>query len=177
MKQCNKCNGVFDDKHFQRNRRLKDGLTDTCKVCLNEQRRTNYQLKKDGTFVSKARMPRLTDEQRSQRKDEHREYNKQYRLRNLETLKIQKKNYMNKTKLDGIIAYGGKCSCCGESTYEFLTIEHLNGRDKSDKKKLTGKQMWVRAKAEGYPDTYTVLCFNCNCAKGAFGTCPHQRAA
>lgn len=34
--------------------------------------------------------------------------------------------------------------------------------------------MWAKAKSENYPDKYTVLCFNCNCAKGAFGFCPHE---
>lgn len=31
-----------------------------------------------------------------------------------------------------------------------------------------------KIKEDRYPDSYTVLCFNCNCAKGAFGFCPHK---
>jgi hypothetical protein len=27
----------------------------------------------------------------------------------------------------------------------------------------------------GYPDTFQLLCHNCNLARGFYGTCPHQR--
>ncbi len=104
---------------------------------------------------------------------ERREYHRAYRKKNAKILAKKKHEYYTRMKHEGIGHYGGKCECCGESIKEFLTLEHKNGRDK-DKKKLTGKKMWCRAKSEGYPDGYTVLCFNCNCSKGAYGTCPHK---
>jgi hypothetical protein len=130
--------------------------------------------KSQGIYVSKVRKPRLTEEDRKQRKEEAKEYNAQYRIQNKQSIAQGKKEYNYSLKRDGINAYGGKCTCCGESIVEFLTIEHLNGRDPNEKR-FTGSKMWMKAKAEGYPDTYTVLCFNCNCAKGAFGICPHQQ--
>lgn len=108
------------------------------------------------------------------RREELLQYYRDYRVNNLEHIQKTKKEYMDNIKLEGIAAYGGKCSCCGETIPEFLTIEHLEGRPDGEKR-LTGKKMWLKAKSEGYPDKYTVLCFNCNCAKGAFGVCPHQK--
>lgn len=28
---------------------------------------------------------------------------------------------------------------------------------------------------QGYPDDYTILCFNCNIARSLFGRCPHTK--
>ena len=100
-------------------------------------------------------------------------YQRKYRKDNADVLSKKKKEYYERLKTDGIRHYGGKCSCCGEAIEEFLTLEHINGRSGIGKRK-TGKKMWEKAKSEGYPDKYTVLCFNCNCAKGAFGYCPHE---
>ena len=104
---------------------------------------------------------------------ERREYHRNYRRINAVRLARKKKEYYQRLKTDGIKQYGGKCACCGESIEEFLTLEHKYGRPANEKRK-TGKKMWEKAKSEGYPDSYTVLCFNCNCAKGAFGYCPHE---
>ena len=68
-------------------------------------------------------------------------------------------------------AYGGKCSCCGERRPEFLTTEHINGR--------TGKKRpsyidHANLKRAGWPKgNISILCFNCNSAKGVYGSCPH----
>lgn len=101
-------------------------------------------------------------------------YHKQYRALYKKELATKKQNDANRAKFDGIKHYGGKCSCpgCGESIFEFLTLEHLNGRDKS-KIRRTGKFAWLEARRAGWPKDLTVLCFNCNCAKGAYGSCPH----
>jgi len=107
------------------------------------------------------------------------DYQKKYREENKKKLLSYKKEYQVKFKeqvrADGISAYGGKCTCCGESIPEFLTIEHINGRNKKEKR-LTGIKMWRKLQILGWPkDEYTLLCFNCNCAKGAYGKCPHQK--
>lgn len=101
-------------------------------------------------------------------------YHKLYRTINSKKLSANKKEEATRAKIEGIAHYGGKCSCpsCGETQLEFLTLEHLRGRDKT-KKRRTGKLAWLEAKRAGYPDDFTVLCFNCNCAKGIYGTCPH----
>lgn len=75
-------------------------------------------------------------------------------------------------KEEGFRALGSVCKCCGEPERVFLTLDHINGRSPGDKR--TGNNAWVRAKQEGWPqDKYQLLCYNCNCAKGVYGVCPH----
>ena len=72
-------------------------------------------------------------------------------------------------KQEVLAHYGGACACCGESTPEFLTIDHVNGGGVRHRRLLGLKGMdfyrWL--KREGFPTGYQTLCFNCNCAKGA----------
>jgi len=81
---------------------------------------------------------------------------------------------------DGVIAaYGGKCVCCGETIRQFLTIDHKNGGGTKHREEMfggatTGLYRWL--KKHNYPPEYQVLCFNCNCAKGFHGECPHETA-
>ena len=77
-----------------------------------------------------------------------------------------------------IEAYGGRCACCGETTPEFLSVDHINNDGGQHRRNgLSGPRFYRWLKATGFPkDAFTLLCFNCNCAKGFFGGCPHQRA-
>ena len=81
-------------------------------------------------------------------------------------------------KVETINAYGGKCSCCGETIIEFLTIDHVLGGGTQHLKSLRrrGTLFYVWLKQQGFPQgDYQCHCWNCNCAKGMFGVCPHQR--
>jgi hypothetical protein len=74
--------------------------------------------------------------------------------------------------------YGGyKCSCCGETEENFLSIDHINGGG-NDQRKILGAggyalYRWIIN--NDFPEGFRVLCMNCNWAKGIFGTCPHQK--
>ena len=106
-------------------------------------------------------------------KHECRECCSDYRRINRTQLTAQGRLYRQRIKEETIKAYGGVCSCCGEDMVQFLTIEHLNGRDYSNKGK-GGHYEYLRLKSLGYPtDGITVLCYDCNCTKGVYGTCPH----
>jgi len=74
-----------------------------------------------------------------------------------------------------IAAYGNTCTCCSESTFEFLTLEHLNNDGAAHRAKVgkNGQAQLLDIKKRGFPAEYTVLCFNCNLAKGIHGSCPH----
>lgn len=91
--------------------------------------------------------------------------------------KNQKDAY-TRFKIEFVTAYGGACVCCGESEIHFLTVEHLTpearSRHKTGGKNLSGLPLLRRIKNEGYPDDITVLCANCNYAKGHYGSCPHE---
>jgi hypothetical protein len=174
MKICKLCNQSLAFDNFSKNPATKDKLQTWCRVCNAKEKLRVYREKKAGTYVSKVRQPKLSIEEREQRKLEIEEYHKQYRKINCKKLTATKRDREIKAKAEGIAYYGGKCVCCGESIVEFLTIEHLNGHDKT-KKRRTGAAAWLVAKRQGFPDIYTVLCFNCNCAKGIFGECPHSK--
>lgn len=92
------------------------------------------------------------------------------------------------TKAKVIAGYGGKCECCGESRPEFMTIDHKNNDGNKERKKYgrlkNGKVylgyatyiIYRKLIHENFPrDRYRLLCYNCNCARGAFGYCPHER--
>lgn len=111
---------------------------------------------------------RWLEENREQIRERQRVYREEHR----EELNAKKKAYYARVRLEGIAAYGGCCSCCGENATEFLTLEHANGREPGDR--VTGQKAWSKLKSRGWPEDYTVLCFNCNCARGIYGICPHE---
>jgi hypothetical protein len=90
---------------------------------------------------------------------------------------IRGQNRELKAKL--IAGYGSVCECCGDSTFEFMTIDHIDGtggllRQTSDK---GSAKLFRRLIREGFPrGTYRLLCMNCNWARGVWGYCPHEKA-
>ena len=71
--------------------------------------------------------------------------------------------------------YGGCCSCCGEDIFEFLCLDHVNGGGRKERQIMSTYQIARKVINEGFPDTYQVLCHNCNQSKGWYGECPHQK--
>jgi hypothetical protein len=81
--------------------------------------------------------------------------------------------YRLRLRQEVIQAYGGACTCCGETTPEFLAVDHIYG----DGKRERGNpgDFYPRLKREGFPkDKYRLLCHNCNMARGLYGRCPHE---
>lgn len=75
-------------------------------------------------------------------------------------------------------AYGAVCACCGETTDEFLTLDHVNNDGNHMRKNVHGNATvaffkWIIA--NNYPDTIQVLCWNCQWGKVKNnGICPHR---
>jgi hypothetical protein len=87
------------------------------------------------------------------------------------------KEYRENEKISAIIAYGGKCACCGESNIEFLAIDHVegNGNIKRRNGEPGGWHLARKLRMSGYPQgEYRILCHNCNSSLGYFGYCPHH---
>lgn len=84
--------------------------------------------------------------------------------------------YHLKLKAAFIQAYGGKCSCCGETEPRFLTLEHINHDGIEHRKKIGfGMQMLLHLRKLGWPqEGLTILCMNCNFATKHENTCPHK---
>jgi hypothetical protein len=101
---------------------------------------------------------------------------KKWRDANPEESRAQSKKYGWKLKLEVIAAYGGKCTCCGEATPEFLGIDHIYGGGRKHRAVLRGHRFYYWLKQQGFPkDEYQLHCHNCNMAKGFFGVCPHRQ--
>lgn len=74
-----------------------------------------------------------------------------------------------------LMAYGGRCACCGEEGVVFLTLDHINGNG-ARHRRSEPRAKWLPQylKLRGYPSGYQVLCYNCNMAKRQGPACPHQ---
>lgn len=88
---------------------------------------------------------------------------------------IRKRNKETRRKV--LDHYGNKCACCGEKEPDFLTIDHINGDGWEHRRRepSAAKGMYQWLLSHKYPDGFQLLCYNCNCAKGHYGVCPHQR--
>ena len=88
-------------------------------------------------------------------------------------------SYKRKIRYEVLTYYshydGGMCACCGETEYEFLAIDHINGGGAQHRKERGYSDICSWLRSNGYPDEYQVLCHNCNMAKGMHGSCPHER--
>ena len=71
-------------------------------------------------------------------------------------------------KLEMIAAYGGACVLCGESQWEFLTVDHVNGGGNAHRRQSGvggGVNFYRQLQKQGWPtDEYRLLCFGCNCS-------------
>ena len=87
------------------------------------------------------------------------------------------KAYVLKIRKQVIEHYGGKCACCGETTLEFLGIDHKRGGGNKHRKALNlyGYNFYLWIIRNNYPKSLQVLCHNCNLAKGFYGVCPHSK--
>jgi hypothetical protein len=74
-----------------------------------------------------------------------------------------------------IEAYGQKCVCCGETMYQFLTPDHINGGGSEHLRRRGTIGIYRDIIKEGFPrDKYRILCMNCNWARSVYGICPHE---
>lgn len=97
-----------------------------------------------------------------------------YKINSTVRAKVQR-GYRAKLRDAVLDAYGGKCSCCGESQKLFLAVDHINN-DGAEQRREFGKgdaiYRWI--KRNSYPTGFQILCANCNWGKHVNGgVCPH----
>lgn len=104
-----------------------------------------------------------------------RETNSKFRCAqcNIGYLKRMKK-HRKQQRLIVLEHYGEVCVCCGEKTYEFLEIDHING-DGAKHRREIGHSIINDTIKRGFPKNLQILCANCNRGHGKFKTCPHKQ--
>lgn len=146
MFKCNDCNKQKPISSFYKDKKIKRGHDLLCKLCRDKR-------------------------------------NKQWRKNNWNKMLLlnaaSRKRKSIEFKLSFVEAYGGKCECCGQDDPHFLTMEHINGVPEKDRwpngRRKATMEIIRRLKKEGWPKgEYTILCWNCNCAKNCYGYCPHE---
>ena len=106
---------------------------------------------------------------------------KRWRAMHPERVHEIQKETRRRLRLEALSHYGEACQCCGVDEYEFLTVGHIGGLRPQDRGegfargRLSGDALLKRLKKEGWPAGFETLCWNCNCAAGPDGVCPHRR--
>jgi ferric-dicitrate binding protein FerR (iron transport regulator) len=89
--------------------------------------------------------------------------------------KASKLAYRIRRRKEVLQQYGGICACCGETRWQFLAIDHIEGHGNAHRKMVgEGYQFYQWLRNNNFPKGFRVLCHNCNTAIGHWGKCPHQ---
>lgn len=148
MKKCHKCKEELPEECFSKNKSKADGLGTECKVCRKKYMDT-YYIQNHSVINNQNK--------------------KRGKMRHKDARRKVLEHYSNGTM---------KCACpgCNEDKEEFLTINHINGGGNKDRKTFKGARTFYEYLVKNnYPPDLNVLCYNCNCSKGFFGYCPHER--
>lgn len=104
-----------------------------------------------------------------------RERMRKWREENPEAVAASGKRYRERLRDEAIAAYGGACSCCGETHAVFLAFDHVDDDGAAHRLQVRpGAPFYRWLRDNGYPDSIQLLCHNCNWAKWR-GGCPHGR--
>jgi hypothetical protein len=104
-------------------------------------------------------------------------YDRSWRKANPEKRRAIEKRIRDKVRLIVLEHYGGKppkCACCREKTIEFLSLDHINGGGRKERRQYGSKLCYSLIRRK-FPKGYQILCHNCNQAKGYYGKCPHKK--
>jgi hypothetical protein len=103
-------------------------------------------------------------------------YMRRWRATNNEHSTRYMRNWQRSRRERVLEHYGGHCACCGESEYEFLALDHIEGGGEKHRAEVgQGSRMIDWILKSGFPDGFRILCHNCNQAIGYYGECPHSR--
>ena len=162
-KRCPTCGQLKPISEFRAHRAFPDGRTPRCSECLR------------GFAREYGRKRREDPEFRKRRSLANRRW---YERRREVRLSTGRERY-ELLRADVLRAYGSTCACCGETTPEFLGVDHTNGGGNEHRRRLgitSGQNFYLWLKRQGFPkDGFRLLCHNCNTARGHRGVCPHER--
>jgi hypothetical protein len=128
------------------------------------------------------RAPEFEAERRRQWREDpdyrarNQEAGRRYREKNKAELARRARVRYRDMRASLIRLYDGRCCCCGETTHEFLALDHVSGGGSVHRREENPTDLFRRLVKEGVPDpTYRLLCHNCNHARAHYGECPHVR--
>lgn len=180
MKVCSKCKESFPatTAHFYKSTAYSDGLRSHCKRCVAKEFKS-YQQSHPEKEREKGRRYRQKHaeelRQRAQR-PEQKAVRQVWVDNNREHVYRRQRDRRSVLRAEMLHAYGWQCSCCGETEERFLTLEHTR-RDGAVHKRAVGSgcSIWRDLRRRGWPQdgSYTLLCWNCNCATANGDPCPH----
>lgn len=120
-------------------------------------------------------------------KARHKIYMREWRKKNADRFHATQKRVYDKIRLEVLKKLSNKdipeCSCCGETEFLFLHIDHIHGNGAEHRREMVKEQGYVSAgnnlpywlKKHNYPKGFQVLCANCNLGKRLAKECPHKR--
>jgi hypothetical protein len=174
MKRCSICGEEKDGAEFYKNSRAADGLQTHCKVCHSVMTTRWEKANKDKKLEIRRKAAAAY---RKNCPEKVRVLNKKYRELRGEQYNASRRERALRKKLQAVRHYGGQCSCCGERDCRFLSVDHKHN-DGHAHRKLKRINIHNFVIKNGYPDSFQILCFNCNFGRAFFGgeekVCPHN---
>ncbi len=174
LKYCPKCKHWLPatTEYFHRSKDRKDGFHSWCIQCKRigeEERNRNYYTQNREEILEKTKVYEKAHPE--QQRKRHQKWYQNHKELSAERVK------RNLIALRQLVLehYGGHCQCCGETQYEFLVIDHINGGGRSHRRSIPGQSVYRWLRKNNFPEGFQVLCHNCNMAKAFYGECPHQR--
>jgi len=97
------------------------------------------------------------------------EYFKNYQKTKYKEIRLQVINHYTNNEPEC------QCKKCDVKGLGFLTIDHVLNNGKEDRRGRCALQVLKGIIRNNYPDSYQILCFNCNSTKSIFGKCYHYK--
>lgn len=177
--KCPKCNKSGKNVTFRHDYGKNGGSSKYCVNCRRKMGREYYHKNRKAS-LDKARRYRENNKGKLNRYNriyyrENKDRWVEWKRNNAEKFKRININYRLRLKLQTIEAYGGRCSCCGESRHGFLTIEHINHDGKAHRERVGSKRVYSDLRRRGWPkEGFTLFCWNCQMATRYGDVCPHK---
>ena len=120
--------------------------------------------------VNKEKMLAQRKKDRLKHQAHYREYERLYRKKNGESLKLKIRRWNNNRRRNIIEFLGGKCIKCGFSDWRALQIDHINSDGYKERKERGGNNLSkfyarIEKDVEERTGKYQLLCSNCNWIK------------
>lgn len=186
-KRCKQCGVLRQRKHqgYTGEGSPKKKLTH-CKRGHEFTMENTYIQVQNGVITRKCEKCRLqrvlefTNNNRDYVNKRQRDYMRSLGFKTKEKYRKRDKERKTEIKLKVISHYSPslKCVCCGESEWNFLSIDHIhnngNLHKKQNKNLHGGASMYYWLIKHNFPKGFQVLCMNCNFGKRMNdGICPH----